>query len=153
MTTIQNRFTGEVIVEGDCPLKELVEKNKSNLRWSDLSGSNLSESDLRGSKIEFFQFPSIRLLSSMPLSRLSDALILELMRRDAYGHPHPEQFDAWAEGGACPYQDEERMWHFRESRELWKPGNPEMTDRDLVIAICKEKGWGIRGYLNIKEAP
>jgi hypothetical protein len=26
-----------------------------------------------------------------------------------------------------------------------------MTDRDLILAICKEKGWGISGYLEIKK--
>jgi len=69
------------------------------------------------------------------------------MRRDAYAHPHPEKFDEWAKGGDCPYQNEERFWLFNEDAELWKPGLPQMADRDLIVAICKENGWGIKGVL------
>ena len=119
----------------------------ADLRGANLWGANLGEANLRGARIEFYQYPSIRLLSSISLGVLSDNLTLELMRRDAYGHPRPELFDEWAKGGDCPYQNEERLWSFQENRELWKPGNPEMTDRDFVLALCKEKTWGIRGYL------
>ena len=115
-----------------------------NLRDADLRGANLRYANLRGANLEFYQFPSIRLLSSMPLGQLPNDLTLELMRRDAYGHPHPELFDTWAKGGGCPYQNEERFWNFSESREMWEPGDPIMTDRDLIVAICKAKGWGIR---------
>jgi len=155
----------------------LAEKNKANLRNSDLSGSDLSGSDLsysylRGSdlsysdlsysylrdsdlsgsdlsnaKVEFHLFPSIRLLSSIHLGTISDSLTLELMRRDAYAHPHPEKFDKWEKGGQCPYQNEERFWVFKERKGIWKKGKPQMTDRDLIIAICEEKGWKIRGHL------
>jgi len=70
------------------------------------------------------------------------------MRRDAYAHPYPKRFDDWAKfQGDCPYQKkEERFWYFKESKKLWEAGNPQMTDRDLIIAICKEKDWGISGY-------
>jgi len=63
------------------------------------------------------------------------------MRRDAYAHPHPERFDVWANGGDCPYQNEDRFWLFELKRELWRRGKPKMTDRDLIVAICKEKEW------------
>ena len=124
----------------------------SYLRDSDLSGSNLRGSNLRGSdlsnaKVEFHLFPSIRLLSSIHLGTISDSLTLELMRRDAYAHPHPEKFDKWEKGGQCPYQNEERFWVFKERKGIWKKGKPQMTDRDLIIAICEEKGWKIRGHL------
>jgi len=69
------------------------------------------------------------------------------MRRDAQAHPKPGLFDEWAKGGSCPYQNEERFWQFREKRELWKSGEPQMADRDLILAICKAMGWGIKGYL------
>jgi len=69
------------------------------------------------------------------------------MRRDAYAHPQPTLFDEWVNGGSCPYQNEERFWHFEPKKDLWKPGKPQMKDSDLILAICKEKGWKIRGYL------
>ena len=69
------------------------------------------------------------------------------MRRDAYAHPYPEKFTTWAEKDSkCPYQNEEQFWYFQEKKELWRVGKPIMTDRDLIVAICKAKGWGIRGY-------
>ena len=120
--------------------------SEANLSEANLYGANLSRANLYGAKIEFQQFPSIRLLSSIPLGELSDQITLELMRRDAYAHPEPDKFNNWAKGSKCPYQNEERFWHFQEKKELWKAGKPKMRDSDLVLAICKEKGWKIRGY-------
>lgn len=130
-----------------------VDLYRANLSGADLSGANLyradlSGVDLSGANLEFYQFPSIRLLSSISLGIVSDDLCLELMRRDAYGHPNPELFDQWANGeGECPYQHEERFWRFTERGSLWKPGSPQMRDYDLILAICKEKGWKIKRYL------
>lgn len=87
----------------------------------------------------------------MNLGELPNDLTLEIMRRDAYAHPFPEKFDEWANGGDCPYQNEERFWIFQDRRDLWKPGLPQMTDRDLIVAICRAKNWGIRGHLERKE--
>ncbi len=120
--------------------------SRADLSGANLGGANLSEADLRGAEIEFYLFPSIRLLSSIFLNNLPDELTTELMRRDAWGHPYPKQFNQWANGGECPYQHEERLWQFREKRELWKSGPPKMSDRDLVVAICKSQGWKIRGH-------
>ena len=125
---------------------------EADLRGADLRGAGLHEADLRGAglyraRIEFNLFPSIRLLSSINLGTLSDKLTLELMRRDAYAHPHPERFDEWAKGNRCPYQEEERFWLFIERSEIWRKGSPRMTDRDLIVAICKEKGWEIKRSL------
>ncbi len=126
----------------------------ANLSYANLSSADLSSADLRyadlsyAKNIGFHQLPSIRLLSSIPLGVLSDALMLELLRRDAYAHPYPERFDEWVKTGVCPYQDEEYFWHFdwQSVKHLWKPGNPEMRDSDLILAICKEKGWKVNGY-------
>jgi hypothetical protein len=86
------------------------------------------------------------------LEELTDKLTIELMRRDAFGHPKPEKFDEWSKGGDCPYTtNEERLWSFAENRELWKKGDPTMRDSDLIIAICREKGWGIENYLKIEK--
>ena len=124
---------------------------RADLWGADLRGADLRGADPRGAKIEFHQFPSIRLISSMFLGKLSDKITLELMRRDAWGHPYPEKFDDWANGGQCPYKNEERAWFFEEKRELWKPGPPEMKDSDLVLAICKEMNWRVRGYLERED--
>ena len=118
---------------------------RANLYGAYLSGANLSEANL-----DFHQFPSLRLLSSINLGSISDKLALELMRWDAQCHPKPELFDEWAKGEECPYQDEERFWVFIEKREVWKPGEPQMTGSELIMAICKEKNWGIKGYLKRK---
>jgi len=131
--------------------------SRANLREADLREAYLSEAylrgadlrgaDLRGANIEFYKFPSIRLISSIPLGNLSNKLTLELMRRDAYAHPKPEKFKEWAKGGECPYQNEERFWLFNENRDLWIAGEPQIKDSDLILEICKEKGWIISGYL------
>jgi len=121
--------------------------DEANLNGANLNGANLSGANLDEANLEFFRFPSIRLISSIQLSLISNNLALELMRRDADGHPYPEKFDEWAKGGDCPYQNEERFWLFNEKREAWKPGKPQMSDKDLIIALCKEKGWKIRNYI------
>ena len=144
---IKNRWNGKVICEGEESIKELGEENKSNLGGADLSGAYLGGANLRGAKIEFHQFPSIGLISSIRLNNLPDNLQVELMRRDAFGHPHPEKFDNWAKDGNCPYDDVERFWLFEPNRNLWSSGLPQMADRDLIIEICKSQGWKIKGYL------
>ncbi len=173
---IRNRYTGEVIFEDDAKtIRETVEnaiKQKSdlrrsdlrgsdlsgsNLRGSDLRGSNLSWSDLRGSdlswsKIEFFNFPSIRTISAIRLHDLPDNLTIELMRRDALAHPHPELFDEWAKDGKCPYENVEAFWLFEPKKILWSPGLPTMADRDLILELCRFQGWYIRNYLPMPES-
>jgi len=119
----------------------------ADLRGVDLQGADLREANLQGADLEFYQFPSIRLISSIRLIGLSEDLTLELMRRDANGHPSPEKFDEWANGGECPYNNVERFWLFEPNKDIWKPGSPQMTDRDLIIAICKSQRWKIRKYL------
>jgi len=84
----------------------------------------------------------------MELGSLSDDLTTELFRRDMAAHPKPESFKAWAQNASpCPYQQEERFWFFELRKECWKPGKSTMTDVELIFAICKEKGWKIKGYL------
>jgi uncharacterized protein YjbI with pentapeptide repeats len=122
------------------------------LQGAYLRGAYLQDADLRGAylrdvKIEFINLPSIKMLASFSLGTLSDALTLELMRRDAWAHPMPELFNAWAKGGKCPYQNEDRFWLFELKKELWKPGPPNMRDSDLILAICREKGWKVSGYI------
>ena len=138
-------LSGANLSEADLSRANLSEANlsRANLSEANLSEANLSGADLSRAIIKFCKFPSLRLLSSISLGSLPNKLTLELMRRDAYSHPHPELFDEWADGEGCPYKNEERAWRFREKRELWKSGTPEMADRDLIVAICKAKNWEI----------
>lgn len=128
----------------------------SDLRRANLGKINLGDATLRRALFEFNKFPSIALLSTMQLGILSDPLTLELMRRDAYAHPHPKEFADWARdecndgSGVCPYQNEARFWHFNENANLWRRGKPQMRDSDLILAICQEKGWGIVCYLEVR---
>lgn len=90
------------------------------------------------------------------LGRLSDALTLELMRRDAWAHPDPSAFDAWAapNDGPCPYNSSiSRMHFFEEARSLWSPGPPEMRDYDLIIQIAQHKKWEIVGHVRSGACP
>ena len=49
---IKNRYTNEIIVEMEAEtLKEVVEKNKADLRGADLQGADLREADLRGANL------------------------------------------------------------------------------------------------------
>jgi len=119
----------------------------ANLSGADLSGANLSGANLHEAYLEFYNFPSIRTISSIYLYKLPDNLNLELMRRDAVAHPHPEKFDEWASGGGCPYSNEERFWLFDPEKSIWSPGEPQMDDVTLILEICKSQGWHIRDYL------
>ena len=149
---IRNRYTNKVMAIGR-NIKTIIEINKADLREADLMGADLTgimailNGKLPLATVYFHQFPSIRLLSSIVLHNLSDSLMLELMRRDAYAHPKPELFNEWIKIGKCPYKNEERFWLFEPKREIWQPGLPQMADRDLIIEICKNQGWKIRGYL------
>ena len=120
---------------------------RADLSGAYLSGADLSGADLYRAKIEFIKLPSIKMLASFDLGTLSDTLTLELMRRDAWAHPQSEAFDTWAKGGSCPYKNEDRFWLFELKKKLWKPGPPEMRDSDLILAICRERGWKVKGYI------
>ena len=149
MIQIENRYTGRIIYEGENTVKALAVRYKADLREAYLQGADLRGVDLWKAKIEFHQFPSIRLLSSISFRHLPDNLTLELMRRDACAHPHPDLFDKWAKGGGkCPYQNEEPFWRFEPKKELWRKGKPQMRDSDLILEICKSQRWKIKGYLD-----
>jgi len=127
------------------------------LWWADLIGANL-----RKAAITFPLFPT-KILQTIYLGTLSDVLTLELMIRDASFLPFEIKlkFVDWAlEGGGCPLKnDSERAWLFRENRDIlanylkkrnvqfestWEP---QIPGDQLIIEICKEKGWGIKGYV------
>ncbi len=120
----------------------------ADLRSADLRYANLRSADLRYAEIKFPKFPSISILSNSYLGTLPDELALELMRRDAASHPHPERFSEWAKGGGCPYKNEYSFWRFEQKKSVWKKGKPQMNDVDLILAICRAKKWEIEGYLD-----
>ena len=141
---IKNIF-GEVIFKDDSKTM------KETVRNAVLSQANLFRANLFQAEIEFYNFPSIRTISSIRLNNLPDNLTLELMRRDALAHPHPGLFDEWAKGGDCPYKNEEAFWLFEPKKKLWKAGKPQLADRDLILEICKSQNWWIRNYLPMPE--
>ena len=134
---------------------------RASLIRASLNGASLNWASLNGAKIEFARFPAINELQSFSHGRLPDSLCLELMLRDAWASPKPELFIAWIEGGGCPLDSIGRAWLFTESQEVLKGHldqfdtneakidslRPRMRDSDLVLALCKEKGWGINNYL------
>ena len=77
------------------------------------------------------------------IGTVSNHLTIELMRWDASSHANPDAFDVWARGGDCPYHNYQgiRLLNFNEDRNIWKPGKPEMSIFELLLAICKEKNW------------
>jgi hypothetical protein len=66
------------------------------------------------------------------------------MRYDAFNHPNPENFLAWASGGQCPYSDLQitRCANFSERRQLIKEdfiSRPVKSAYELMQALIKEK--------------
>jgi uncharacterized protein YjbI with pentapeptide repeats len=159
-------LTEAVLSKADLSRADLFKANlsRANLFRADLSKADLSRADLSNAnltsanfswttinKAKFFfnTFPPVSFFMQLYLGEISNDLCLELMRRDAWAHPDPVAFDHWANGDGCPYHGMEsaRLWDFCEHSYLWVSGPPQMRDADLVLAICKEKGWGIRGYI------
>jgi hypothetical protein len=67
-------------------------------------------------------------------------LCADLMLYDASAHQKPESFDAWANGGPCPYSGVrvQRAANFIERKEAWGSGK---TCRiyDLMVRVLEEK--------------
>ena len=108
---------------------------EANLREADLREANLREANLREANL-----PSPTMLLLCNWGSVSDKLCLELMRYDAANHPEPTEFDEWAKGDGCPYDNTrwQRCANFKEKRELWKPGKTKSA-LDLVMMLFKEK--------------
>ena len=109
-----------------------------DLWLANLQGANLWGADLRGVDLTDENVAALLLCS---WNVLSSDLTTELMRLDAANHPDPSRFDAWAQGGACPYQGlpVKRVAQFQESRKLWSPG-PARPAKELLLRIFEEKG-------------
>lgn len=107
----------------------------ANLRDANLRGANLRDADLRGATLPA---PPVVLLAAW--GEVSPDLCTELMRYDAVNHPKPAAFDAWAEGGPCPYDGArvQRSARFTEDRTLWSPG-PALSAFYLMVRVIREK--------------
>ena len=108
----------------------------ANLRGANLYGANLYEANLSG-----ISPPSILLAN---WGNVSDELCRDLMRYDCANHPDGKKaFDAWADGGGCPYSGCKwgRGAIFTERRELWSYGSAQsalkLAER-LIAEKCKD---------------
>ena len=117
--------------------------SEANLRGASLLGANLSEANLSGAKVDKVEWPSpTMVLLARWYGVLPSQLTADLMVFDASCHPNPQAFDAWAEGGPCPYRGEVdvgRAANFSESREVWKTGVGRLVrPYDLMIRLLVE---------------
>ena len=69
------------------------------------------------------------------------------MNRDRDSHPKPTMFSEWARhSGPCPYGiPVERKHFFEENSEFYNAKAKRVKDRDLILMICKEKKWTVKG--------
>ena len=110
----------------------------ADLYGADLFGANLSGANLRSANLSGAEYSILSALRSA-WDEVTSPLCLEMMRWDALSCG-TEKMTAWAKGGSCPFNKQEREFHFKEHRTLWKPGKPKMNHRQLWEALCKEKG-------------
>jgi uncharacterized protein YjbI with pentapeptide repeats len=65
LVEIKKRFSNEIILAGEYEnIRDAVEKNKSNLRFSDLSNSDLSNSNLSNSNLRYSNLSNSNLSNS-----------------------------------------------------------------------------------------
>lgn len=117
----------------------------ADLRDANLGGAHLRNADLSGARVSAgTQWPSPTMVLLCQWGEVSDDLTADLMRFDAASHPEPQRFDAWAKGGACPYDGVqwERAAYFSESVDLWpglrKRPRPPIELAQRLIAECCE---------------
>jgi hypothetical protein len=133
------------LIEADLREADLIGANliDASLRGADLSGADLrgadlSGADLRGADLSGAHYGLLDVLR-MSMGRLSDALTLELMRQDALVCGE-KAMNTWVRGGACPFDgtNQIRPFRFREHKEVWVPGPPEMNIAQIWAAVAKE---------------
>ena len=108
----------------------------ANLNGAHLQDANLRGADLQGANLVGAKY-SILNISRINFGYLSDELTLELMRHDAE-FVGVDVMNEWAEGGKCPYENQERDFLFAENIRLWKPGAPKLRGWKLWEALAKE---------------
>ena len=111
----------------------------ANLREADLRGANLWGANLWGADLRGANLPTPPMLLLCDWGEVSPELTTELMRYDASNYPDPSKFQAWADGGHCPYSKGfQRAANFREKRELWNEGKAKSA-LELVLKLFGEK--------------
>jgi len=119
----------------------LTETNltEANLQGANLSGANLTGAKLTGADLREANY-SILIMHRIDWGELSDELTLELMRHNAEICGNKAMTD-WVKGGQCPFStgNIQKLFHFNEKKELWKPGKPKLHNMKLWKALCKEK--------------
>ena len=112
----------------------------TDLSGAKLLGANLYCAGLSNANLSGAKFSYVLLMSSIQWGSVSNKLCLEMMRRDAL-ITGVEAMSNWAKGGSCPFLSisATRAYQFYEDRKLWRKGKPQMTDRELWVALCKEK--------------
>jgi hypothetical protein len=143
---IKHLWTGKVLyfceVEetAEHPLREAVvvavgagaNLNRANLNGANLARANLARANLAGAA----SLPAPAMILAGYWGEVPDDLCIDLMRWDAANHPNPAAFDAWAKGGACPYEGipYARASHFKEKRSLWSAGEAPRP-YDLMVRL------------------
>jgi Pentapeptide repeats (8 copies) len=123
---------------------------EADLRGADLRRADLWEADLRGANLRRADLDLNDLLKSNSVQTiltiinwgdLSDEMTLEMMRHDAESCGL-DKMTAWANGGACPFQNGKRDYMFTEKKELWVEGVSELRGIKLLEALWEEKFGG-----------
>lgn len=121
---------------GERPDLRGADLSEASLREVDLQYANLCKADLTRADLSGSKYGILDLLRAY--WNPDDHVVIELMRWDAWLHPHPERFEEWAKGGDCPCYVYARAFHFREMRDLFQPGPPQMSPVELLTILCRQ---------------
>ena len=106
----------------------------ASLDHASLNHASLNQASLNGAKY------SILNLLKINFSELSDELTLELMRWDVLSCGITKM-NEWSKGGKCPFSDSKlREFYFKEKRDIWESGQPNMNYVQLWGALAEERG-------------
>ena len=114
----------------------------ANLNYADLRDANLNYAELSGASLSGARLPAPTMVLLANWGEVSPQLCADLMLFDSMSHPDPSLFDAWSDGGLCPYAHNkvkiQRAAQFYEQRELWGKGVPCRV-YDLMSRLLDEK--------------
>ena len=117
-----------------------VNLSSADLRSEDLSSADLSSANLRSADLRSADLPARTNLLQCLWGRVSESLCADLMMFDAAAHSDPALFQAWVDGGLCPYDNEkfQRAANFEQSREAWGKGTGNITPTSLLVRLFAE---------------
>jgi len=112
----------------------------ANLAGANLEGANFQGADIECANLRGAKYSPLAILSQVNWGDPGNELIIELMKWDAFCSVNikSKAFQAWAEGGDCPFGKEVRAFRFQERRDVWEPGPPTMTLAELFARLCEE---------------